>query len=251
MLLVRLYILSREMAERDAWLFAVESSETLARLRRQIRLAYRELAAVSPGCRTLCEVAYSSIPGWCVRCRYAVPGWYYRGGCYVGPVLSARYAGAYSVRAYGAYHDRGSRHDWRDGGKYFHENIGRTGKGAHGGRHHNAAAKKHLHPKSRHGMARPPQHGRASKTGHGSRTAAAKNSKHSKTNHGAARSTKHRRSPPAARHRSPRSKSSPHSQPHRQRPKQGARAPKGRAAAHLQHARHGQPRHKAGYARHK
>ena len=66
-LLVRLYILSREMAERDAWLFAVESSETLARLRRQIRLAYRELAAVSPGCRTLCEVAYASIPGWCVR----------------------------------------------------------------------------------------------------------------------------------------------------------------------------------------
>jgi len=241
-LLVRLYILTREMAERDVWLYAVEPSETLVRLRRQIRRAYRELATISPGCRNLCEVAYATVPGWCVRWRHVVPDWYFRSGCYVGPVVSARFAGAYSVRAYRAYHDHGSHSDWRSGQARFGADIGKLPKPAHGMHHRYAAAGKHSHPKALHGKARTTRHGRAGATKHGGPR---------KGSHGAARSAKHGGSSPKARHRSPRSKFSPHSQPHRQRPKQGTRAPKWRATAHPQHAAHGQAPHKGGRARHK
>jgi hypothetical protein len=61
-LLVRLYILTREMAEGDVRLVVIEPSETPIRLRRRIRPVYWELVAVSPGCETLFQIAYSSIP---------------------------------------------------------------------------------------------------------------------------------------------------------------------------------------------
>jgi hypothetical protein len=276
-LLVRLYVLTREMAERDVRLVVVDSSETLVRLRRAIRRAYWELAAVSSGCRTLCEFAYASIPGWCLRYRHAVPDWYYREGCYVGPLVSARFGGAYSVRAYGTHHDRVSRHYGRGGRANFGGDIGRFPKGSDGIRHRRAtAAKKHAHAKTKHGMARASKHGPASKAKHGGRTGTAKHHGSHKGRHVAARSAKHgppkagHRSPaaaakhgkhpktsrvrapsPKARHVGPRSKPSPHSQPHRQQRKPAAHAPKGKAGGHAQHAAHAQKRHKSGHGRHK
>jgi hypothetical protein len=279
-LLVRLYVLMREIVEQDAQLLAVDSSETLVGLRRTIRRAYWELVAISPGCRTLCEVAYATVTGWCARWRHAVPDWYYQGGCYVGPCRSARYGGAYSVRAYKTHFDSGSRHYCRDGGNYFHGNIVKKPKGTHGGHHRYAAANKHPHPKTRHGTARTSKHGpppRAKhggptgvakhrgphkgrnvaahptkhgppKAGHGRPAAAAKHGKHPKTGRVHAPSTK-------ARHGGPHSKPAPHShsKPHRQQPKRGATHAKPAAhhQSHPQHAAHGQGRHKAGRARHK
>ena len=232
-LLVRLYVLTREMAEQDVRLVVVESSETLVLLRRQIRRVYWEAVAMSPGCRMLCEVTYASIPGWCARYRYAVPYRYYRDGCYVGPMRSARHAGAFSVRVYGAYHDYGSRNDWHGGLARFDGNIGRNPRGTHGGSpSHATAAKKHPHPKAPNGP--PTKHG-----------------KHPKPKHNAKPSAKHRGSSPAARHGGPRLKPSAHSQPHRQQPKQGSHAPKGKAGRHAQDAGHGQERHEPVHARHK
>ncbi len=201
-------------------------------------------------------MAYASIPGWCARCRYDLPDWYYRDGCYVGPCFSARFAGVYSVRAYRAYHDYGSRNDWRDGGRYFHENIVRNPRGTDGGSpSHATAAKKYRHPKTKHGTAPPTKRGGHRKTSHGGSAAAAKHGKHPKASHAAKPSAKHGGSPPAARHRNPRSRSSSYSKPqsHRRQPKQGSRhaKPSAHAQSRSQHAAHGQARHKPGQARHK
>jgi hypothetical protein len=237
-LVVRLYCLMRQMAVQDARLLAVESSETLIRLRRQIRRVYWELVAISPGCRALCEIAYASIPGWCARYRYTVPFRYYRDGCHVGPIRSARYAGAFLVRVYGAYHDHDRRNDWWDGGRYFHENIVGNQKGAHGGNFsHATAAKKHRHPKTKHGPSSKTKHGKA---------AAARHGRHDKGSHVAARSAKHGGSSAKAGHGDTKSKSVPHSQPRRQQPKRGAghAKPAAHRRSHPQHAAHGQGRHK-------
>jgi hypothetical protein len=251
-LLVRLYCLTREIVEQDARLLVVDSSETLVRLRRQIRRAYWELVAISPGCRTLCELVYTSVPGWCLRCRYTVPNWYYHDGCYVGPCRSARYAGAFSVRAYRAHFDSGTRSDWRGGRARFDGKIVRNPKRAQGIHHrYTTAAKTHAHAKTKHGMARASKHGPASKAKHGGPAAAAKHRGPHKGRNVAAHPAKHGGPLTKARHGRPRSKSSPQSQPHRQQPKRGVQAPKGKAAAHPQHAPHGQARHKAGHARHK
>ena len=145
-LLARFYYLTRAKVEEDARLYAMQQTDTeetlaeakaevadlLARLQRQIWRAYRELAAMNPGCQTLCHIAYASIPGWCECHDYAIPDWYFGDGCYVGPVLSARYAGAYSVRAYGAYHDRGSRYNYWNSRASFHDNIGQFANGRTG-----------------------------------------------------------------------------------------------------------------------
>ncbi len=227
-LLVRLYCLMRQMAERDAWLVVVEPNETPILLRRTIRRTYWDLVAISPGCETLCQITYASIPGWCARYRYAVPFRYYRDGCYVGPVLSARFAGAYSVRAYKTHFGSGSHHDWRNGKARFGGDIGRLPKGTHGGNSsHAAAMKKHPHPKTKHGTAPPTKHG-----------------KHPNPSHGAKPSAKHGGSSPKAGHGGSRSKPSPHSQPHRQQPKQGPDSPKGKAGRHAQDTGHGHERHK-------
>jgi len=253
-LLVRLYCLMREMAEQDAQLLAVEPSETLVRLRRSTRRAYWELVAIGPGCRTLCEIAYATVPGWCALNRYIVPDWYYHDGCYVGPCRSARYGGAYSVRAYRAHFDSGLRSDWRGGRARFDGKIVRNPKRAQGIHHRYAtAAKKHAHAKTKHGMALPTKHGPASKAKHGGPAAAAKHRGPHKGRHVAARPAKHGGSSPKARHGGPKAKQPTHSQPHRQQPKRGAThvKPAAHRQSHPQHAPHGQVRQKAGHARHK
>lgn len=90
------------------------------------------MATVSPGCETLCQFAYASVPGWCAYNQYAVPDWYYDGGCYVGPVFSADYCGAYAVPVYRAFYDRGSRYNFWNSRAYVRNNIGRIGH--HGSR---------------------------------------------------------------------------------------------------------------------
>jgi hypothetical protein len=253
-LLVRLYVLMREIAEQDARLLIVDSSETLVRLRRTIRRAYWELAAVSPGCRTLCEVAYATVPGWCLRCRHAVPVWYYRDGCYVGPCRSARYGGAYSVRAYRAHFDGVSRHYRRDGKARFGGDIGRFSKGVSGmHRRYATAAKKHRNPKTPHGTARTTKHGGHRKISHGSPAGTAKHRGPHKGRHVSAHPAKHGRPLAKATHGGPKSKQATHSKPHRQQPKRGAThaKPAAHRQSHPQHAAHGQGRHKAGHARHK
>jgi len=261
-LFARLYSLMREIAEQDARLYTIESSETLVRLRRRIRRAYWDLVAISPRCRMLCEIAYATVPGWCARWRYAVPEWYFRGGCYVGPLVSARYARAYSVRAYRAHFDRGRYNAWRGGRTRFGGDIGRFPKAAQGiRRSHAAAMNQHSHSKPRHGTAGATRDGPPSKARHGNPVGAAKHRGPRKGAHVAAHSGKHggtrgkaNHSPSkAARQGSLQSKPARHPQPqtHRQQPKRGAHAPKWKSAAHPQHAPHGQQRHKSGHARHK
>jgi hypothetical protein len=252
-LLARLYCLMREMVEQDGRLLVVELSETLLRLRRAIRRAYWELAAISPRCETLCQFAYASIPGWCARYRHVVPDWYFRGGCFVGPCRSVWYGGAYSIRAYRTYHDRFSQNGWRGGKTRFGGDVRKFRKAAQGSRPSHAAAKRHGHAKTPHGTATPTKHGPASKAKHGSPAGTAKHRGLHKGSHVAARPAKHGGSSPKARHGGPKAKQPTHSQPHRQQPKRGATHVK--PAAHRQsppqHAPHGQVRHKAGHARHK
>ena len=80
-LLARFYYLTREKAEEDARLYAVQQTgdadalaqakaqvaDLLAQLQSQIQQTYSEVATVSPGCQTLCQVAYASVPGWCAH----------------------------------------------------------------------------------------------------------------------------------------------------------------------------------------
>ena len=120
-LLARFYYLTRAKTEQDARLYAVQLSDTeaalaqakaqvadlLTRQQDQIEQTYSELATVNPGCQTLCQVAYASVPGWCAYNRYAVPDWYYGNGCYVGPVFSAGYCGAYAVPVYSTFYNQG------------------------------------------------------------------------------------------------------------------------------------------------
>ena len=136
-LLARFYYLTREKTEQDARLYAVQLSDTEAALaqakaqvadlltqqQNQIEQTYSELATVNPGCQTLCQVAYASVPGWCAYNQYAVPDWYYGNGCYVGPVFSAGYCGAYAVPVYGTFYNRGSRYNWWNSRAYVHNNV--------------------------------------------------------------------------------------------------------------------------------
>jgi hypothetical protein len=141
-LLARFYFLTREKTEQDAQLYAVQQTGTeqalaeakaqvaglLAQLQNQIQQTYSELATVSPGCQTLCQVAYASVPGWCAYNQYAIPDWYYGNGCYVGPACSAGYCGLYAVPVYNAFYNRGSRYNFWNRGTYVHNNLARIGR---------------------------------------------------------------------------------------------------------------------------
>ncbi len=140
-LLARFYYLTREKAGQDAQLYAEEQTETgdalaqakaqvadlLKQLQNQIQQTYSELATINPGCETLCQVAYASVPGWCAYNQYAVPDWYYNNGCYVGPVYSANYCGAYAVPVYTTFYNRGSRYNYWNSRAFVRNNVVRIG----------------------------------------------------------------------------------------------------------------------------
>jgi hypothetical protein len=144
-LLARFYYLTREKTEQDAQLYAVEQTDggdalaqakaqvadLLAQLQNQIQQTYAELATINPGCATLCQVAYASVPGWCAYNQYAVPAAYYSGGCYVGPLYSASYCGAYAVPVYHAFYNRAGHYNYWNSGAYIHNNIVRLGHPPH------------------------------------------------------------------------------------------------------------------------
>jgi len=52
--------------------------------------------------------------------RYALPEWYYSNGCYVGPVFSAGYCGAYAVPVYSTFYNRSSRYNYWSSRAYIH-----------------------------------------------------------------------------------------------------------------------------------
>jgi hypothetical protein len=140
-LLTRFYYLTREKTEQDAQLYAVQQTDTdealaqakaqvadlLTQLQNQIEQTYSELAASDPGCQTLCQIAYASVPGWCAYNQYAIPDWYYNNGCYVGPVYSANYCGAYAAPVYNTFYNRGSRYNYWNSRNYLHNNSARIG----------------------------------------------------------------------------------------------------------------------------
>jgi hypothetical protein len=232
-LLARFYCLTRAKTEQDARLYAVQLSDTEAALAQakaqvadllthehnQIEQTYSELATVNPGCETLCQIAYASVPGWCAYNRYAIPDWYFGNGCYVGPVFSAGYCGAYAVPVYGTFYDRSSRYNYWNSRAYVHHNV--TGiTRTHGSP--SVTGTRTQHPKSGHAVAVPVKyHDRA--TGVNRRL-------HPAARHDAAPSMKQmtasRSRPVTARH-APQSKSVAHSQPYAQR----------------NHVVHAQPRH--------
>jgi hypothetical protein len=140
-LLAQYYYLTREKTEQDASLYAVQQTEgddalaqakaqvaeLLAQLQSQIQQTYSDVATINPGCETLCQIAYASVPGWCAYNQYAVPDWYYSNGCYVGPCYSENYCGAYAVPVYNVFYNHGSRYNWWTSRNYFHNNIVRIG----------------------------------------------------------------------------------------------------------------------------
>jgi hypothetical protein len=142
-LLARFYYLTREKTEQDAQLYATEQAESgdalaqakaqvadvLAQLQGQIQQTYSELATLNPGCETLCQVAYASVPGWCAYNQYAVPAWYYSGGSYVGPCYAATYCGPYAIPVYRAFYSRGSHYNYWNYQTYLQNNLVRLGRG--------------------------------------------------------------------------------------------------------------------------
>jgi hypothetical protein len=270
-LLARFYYLTRAKTEQDARLYAVQLNDTeealaqakaqvadlLTQQHNQIEQTYSELAAINPGCQTLCQVAYASVPGWCAYNRYAIPNWYYSNGCYVGPVFLAGYCGAYAAPVYGTFYSRGSRYNYWNSRAYVHNNV--TGiTRTHGGSV--AAGARHPHPTTGHAV--------APSTRHHDQAAGLKHRLHPAAKHDAAFSTRQpkasRSRPVTARH-APQPKSVAHSQPHaqwnhavhtqaqHQQPRQTAHAqPQHVAHAHAQpqHVAHAQARPKSGHARH-
>jgi hypothetical protein len=260
-LLVRFYCLTRAKTEQDARLYAVQLSDTeealaqakaqvadlLTQQQNQIEQTYSELATIDPGCQTLCQVTYASVPGWCAYNRYAVPDWYYGNGCYVGPVFSAGYCGAYAVPVYGTFYDRGSRYNWWNSRAYVHDNVAGVTR-THGSP--SVTGTRHPNPKTGH-VAAPSAR-------HHDRTAGSKPSLHPVAKHDAALSMKQPKAshsrPVTAKH-APQPKSVAHSQPHAQRnhvvhgqPRQ--QQPRQTAHAQPQHVAHAQARPKSGHARH-
>jgi hypothetical protein len=255
-LLARFYYLTREKTEQDARLYAVQLSDTeeaLARAKAQvadlltqehnrIEQTYSELATVNPGCETLCQVVYASVPGWCAYNRYAVPDWYYGNGCYVGPVFSAGYCGTYAAPVYNTFHDRSSRYNYWNSRTYVHNNITGIAR-THGG----SLAAGTRHPHSKTGFAAAPSlkyHAQAAGLTH---------TLHPAAKHDAAPSMKqmtanHSR-PVTAKH-APQPKSVAHSQPHAQRnhvvhTQSRHQQPKQTVHAQPQHVAHAQPQHVA------
>ena len=260
-LLARFYCLTREKTEQDARLYAVQLSDTeealaqakaqvadlLTRQHNRIEQTYSELATVNPGCQTLCQVAYASVPGWCAYNRYAIPDWYFNNGCYVGPVFSAGYCGAYAVPVYGTFYDRGSRYNYWNSRTYVHNNvtgITRTHGGslATGTRHPHSTTGHAVVPSTRH-------HDHAAGVNRSLHPAAKHNTamsmKQPKTNHNQLRTTGHSPQPKSVAHSQPHAQRNHvvHAQPRHQQPRQTAHA-------QPQHVAHAQARPKSGHARH-
>jgi hypothetical protein len=271
-LLARFYCLTREKTEQDARLYAVQLSDTeeaLARAKAQvadlltqehnrIEQTYSELATINPGCQTLCQVTYASVPGWCAYNRYAIPDWYYGNGCYVGPVFSAGYCGAYAVPVYGAFYDRGSRYNYWNSRAYVHNNV--TGiTRTHGSSI--ATGTRCSHPKSGHAVAVPTKyHAQAAGLNRSVHSAAMRNAamslKQPKTNHSRPVTARHAPQPRSVGHSQSHAQRNHvvHAQPRHQQPGQGAHAhPQhvAHAQTHPQHvAHHAQARSQSGHARH-
>jgi hypothetical protein len=141
-LLAQYYYLTREKTEQDAQLYALQQTsaaealaeskaqvaDLLAQLQSQITQSYSSLAAAGPACQTLCQIVYASVPGWCAYNRWAVPDWYYTGGCFVGPVYSAGYCGPYAVPVYNAFYNHGSRYNFWNSRAYVHNHVLPTGR---------------------------------------------------------------------------------------------------------------------------
>jgi hypothetical protein len=270
-LLARYYYLTRAKTEQDAQLYTVQVNDTeealaqakaqvadlLTQQHNQIEQTYSELTTINPGCQTLCQVAYASVPGWCAYNQYAIPDWYYSNGCYVGPVFSAGYCGAYAVPVYSTFYDRGSRYNYWNSRAYIHNNITRITR-THGGLW--TTGTPHPHPKTGHAAALPMQYR--------DRTAGLTHSLRPTGKHNAALSMKQpkasRSQPLTARH-APQSKSVArsqshaqqnhvvHAQPHHQQPRQGVHAQPqhvAHAQTHPQHVAHAQTHSRSGHARH-
>jgi hypothetical protein len=246
-LLARFYYLTREKTEQDARLYAVQLGDTeeaiaqakaqvadlLTQQHNQIEQTYSELATINPGCQTLCQVAYASVPGWCAYNRYAVPDWYYGNGCYVGPVFSAGYCGAYAVPVYATFHDRSNRYNYWNSRAYIHNNVTRISR-THGSSV--AAGTRHPHPGTGHAVA-PSVEYRV--------RAAGLSMKHPKASRSRPVTAKHSPQPKSVAHSQPHTQPNHvvHAQPRHQQPTQGAHA-------QPQHVAHAQARPKSGHARH-
>ena len=268
-LLARFYYLTRAKTEQDARLYAVQLSDTgalaqaksecadlLTQQQNQIEQTYSELATVSPGCETLCQVTYASVPGWCAYNRYAVPDWYYSNGCYVGPVFSAGYCGEYAVPVYGTFYSRGSRYNYWNSRAYVHNNVTGISR-THGSSV--ATGTRYPHPTTGHAMAPSGKHHeQAAVLKHNLRPVAKHNTAMSMKQAKASRSR-----PVTARH-APQPKSVAHSQPPAQRnhvvhAQPQHQQPRQTAHAQPQHVAHAQPhpqhvaraaRSASGHARH-
>jgi hypothetical protein len=270
-LVARFYCLTREKTEQDARLYAVQLSDTeeaLARVKaqvadlltqehNQILQTYSELATINPGCETLCQVAYGSVPGWCAYNRCAIPDWYYSNGCYVGPVFSAGYCGRYAVPVYGTFYDRSSRYNYWNSRAYVHNNV--TGiTRTHGSP--SATGTRHPHPTTGHAA--------APSARYHDRAAGVKSSLHPVVRHDAALSTRQskasRSRPVTAKHASQarfvahsqpsaRQNHVVQAQPRQQQPRQTAHAQPQHVAhvqTHPQHVAHAQTNSRSGHARH-
>jgi hypothetical protein len=276
-LLARFYYLTRAKTEQDAHLYAVQLGDTeealaqakaqvadlLTQQHNQIEQTYSELATINPGCQTLCQIAYASVPGWCAYNRYAIPDWYYNNGCYVGPVFSAGYCGAYAFPVYSTFYNRGSRYNYWNSRAYIHNSITRFTNGTHNihGTHGSSltVGTRHPHPTTGHAVALP--------TRYHAQTAGFKHSLQPTAKHNAGLSMtqpKASRSRPVTTGHSPQPKSVARSQPHAQRnhavhvqaqhqqPRQTAHAqPQHVARAQPQHVAHAQAHSPSGHARRK
>jgi hypothetical protein len=144
-LLAQFYYFTRAKTEQDAQLFATQQTEgadalaqakaqiadIAAQLQNQILGTYSDLSGINPGCQTLCQITYASLPGWCAYNQYAIPDWYYSDGRYVGPLYSAGYCGAYAVPVYRVFYNHASRYNWWTSRTYVHNNIVRIARAAH------------------------------------------------------------------------------------------------------------------------
>ncbi len=265
-LLTRFYYLTREKTEQDAQLYADEQTDTsealtqakaqvadlLAQLQSQIQQTYSEVATINPGCETLCQFAYASVPGWCAYNQYAVPDSYYSNGCYVGPVYSAGYCGGYAVPVYNTFYNRGSRYNYWNSRGYLQNNVLRVGhygtnlvQGSHyaGAAHYNAAPVLHYNnrmPKANRTATAVVRHN--APTFHNPAVAA-------KRHIGAPVVRQAKKAPRAVAHNNPKPAAHPkaHVQVHR--------AAHPQHVAHVQHAAHPHPQHvaqaRSGHGQHK
>ena len=103
-----------------------EVADLLSQLQSGIEQTYAQ-AAIDPGCQTLCQMEYASIPGWCDYNQCAIPDSYYSNDSYVGPAFSAGYAGSYAIPVYNTFYNPCSRYNFWNHRACIHNNFTRTG----------------------------------------------------------------------------------------------------------------------------